>query len=91
MAHGVPAVIGTGGSLPELAGAAALRVDPEDVTSIFTGLEKLLADRSLRDKLGAAGKRRATRFTWRRAAAKTREVLRRIGSPAPSPASRTMV
>jgi glycosyltransferase involved in cell wall biosynthesis len=90
MAHGIPAVVGSGGSLPELAGDAAIRVDAEDVSSIAAGLEKLLADRSLRDKLGAVGKRRAARFTWKRAAAKTREVLRRIGSPATSPASRTM-
>jgi glycosyltransferase involved in cell wall biosynthesis len=78
MAHGVPAVVGNAGALPELADGAALFVDPEDATSIAGGLERLLADASLREKLGAAGRLRAAGFTWERAAAKTLEVLRRI-------------
>ena len=90
MARGVPAVIGRAGSLPELAGGAAETVDPEDVTSIAAGVERLLADRGLRESLGAAGKRRAAGFTWARAAARTRDVLRRIGARAGSATSRTM-
>jgi glycosyltransferase involved in cell wall biosynthesis len=91
MAHGLPAVVGNVGSLPELADGAALLVDPEDVSSIASGLERLLDDRSLREKLGAEGRRRAADFTWERAAAATREVLRRIAAPeARTPAGRTM-
>ena len=80
MAHGVPAVIGKAGALPELAGGAAIEVDPEDVDAIAAGLEKLLVDEGLRNKLSAAGKRRAASFTWERAAASTLEILRRIGA-----------
>src|SRR6185437_8472796 len=82
MAHGVPAVVGNAGALPELGEGAAILVDPQDVTSIASGLERLLADASLREKLGATGKRRAAEFTWERAAAATREVLRRVASTA---------
>jgi glycosyltransferase involved in cell wall biosynthesis len=78
MAHGVPAVVGNAGALPELADGAAVPVDPEDVTSIAGGLERLLADAALREKLGGEGRRRAADFTWERSAAATREVLRRI-------------
>jgi glycosyltransferase involved in cell wall biosynthesis len=78
MARGVPAVVGNAGALPELADGAAVLVDPGDAGSIAEGLERLLADASLREKLGAAGRQRAAGFTWERAAAKTREVLHRI-------------
>jgi len=80
MARGVPAVIGSSGALPELAGGTAVEVDPEDVDAIAGALERLLADGALRKKLGEAGKQRAAAFTWDRAAAETVEVLRRIGS-----------
>jgi len=90
MAHGVPAVIGNAGALPELGDGAAILVDPQDVTSIAAGLERLLADASLREKLAAAGKRRAAEFTWERAGAATREVLRRIASLAETQPGRTI-
>jgi len=91
MAHGVPAVIGNAGALPELGDGAAILVDPLDVTSIAAGLERLLADASLRENLGAAGKRRAADFTWERAAAATREVLRRIASRVATQSGRTIL
>jgi len=80
MAHGVPAVIGGAGSLPELAGGSAIEVDPEDIDDIAAGLEKLLSDEGLRNELSAAGKRRAAGFTWEKAAASTLDILRRIGA-----------
>jgi glycosyltransferase involved in cell wall biosynthesis len=80
MSYGVPAVVGNVGALPELAGQAAVLVDPEDVASIASGLERVLADASLRKKLISAGKRRAAEFTWERTANATRDVLRRIAA-----------
>jgi glycosyltransferase involved in cell wall biosynthesis len=88
MAHGVPSVVSGVGAMPEVAKGAAILVDPEDVSSIAGGLERLLADPALREKLGEAGRRRAADFSWERAAATTIEVLRRIGAPVVSP--RTM-
>src|SRR6266852_2101975 len=80
MSHGLPAVVGAAGALPELAGGSAIEVDPEDVDDIAGGLEKLLSDSELRKKLGEAGRRRAADFTWKRAAASTLEALRRIAT-----------
>jgi glycosyltransferase involved in cell wall biosynthesis len=85
MAHGVPAVVGKSGALPELAAGTAIEVDPMDVEAIADGLEKLLIDAALRTRLGAEGMRRAADFTWERAAAITLDVLRRIGSSVRSP------
>ena len=80
MAHGVPAVIGKSGALPELAGGSAIEVDAEDVDALALGLEKLLSDAALRTRLGEAGKARAATFTWEKAAASTLDILRRIGA-----------
>jgi glycosyltransferase involved in cell wall biosynthesis len=82
MAHGVPAVVGAAGALPELALGAAIAVKPDDVGAIAAGLERLLADESLRRKLGAEGRRLAATYTWDRAAVRTLAVLRRIGGQA---------
>jgi len=78
MSHGVPAVVGSTGALPELALGAAISVDGEDVAAIAGGLERLLADEGLRKKLGDEGRRRAQGYTWSNAASRTHEVLRRI-------------
>src|SRR4029077_7955978 len=48
MAHGLPALLGKSGSLPELAGGASVEVDAEDPEAIAAGLEKLLAEAKLR-------------------------------------------
>ena len=80
MSHGLPAVVGEGGSLPELALTAAIVVKPDDVDSIAGAMERLLSDAQLRQKLGDEGKRRAADFTWDRAAEQTLGVLRQIGA-----------
>lgn len=80
MSRGVPAVVGAAGALPELAHGAAITVEPEDVDAIASGLERLLSDAQLRQKLGDEGKRRAADFTWDKAAEQTLAVLRRIGT-----------
>jgi glycosyltransferase involved in cell wall biosynthesis len=82
MSRGLPAVVGAGGALPELALGAAITVKPDDVDAIAGGLERLLADAQLRQKLGDEGRRRSAGFTWDRAAEQTLTVLRRIGAVA---------
>ncbi|MBO0702707.1 MAG: glycosyltransferase family 4 protein [Candidatus Dormibacteraeota bacterium] len=75
MAAGLPALVGNQGSLPELAGGAALEVDPTDVGSIAQGLATLLDDEGLRTRLISAGRQRASGFTWAAAATRTLEVI----------------
>jgi glycosyltransferase involved in cell wall biosynthesis len=80
MARGLPAVVGVAGALPELALGAALTVNAEDEEAIASALERLLADESLRKKLGEEGRRRAKGYTWANAAERTLEVLRRAAA-----------
>lgn len=76
MVAGLPALVGTLGSLPELAGDAALQVDPTDVDAIAAGLERLLDDDGLRSLLAERGRARATQFTWEAAAGRVLTVAR---------------
>jgi glycosyltransferase involved in cell wall biosynthesis len=65
MACGTPVVTSMGTAMEEVAGGAAVLVDPLDVSSIATGVRDAL---SRRDELAAAGLARASGFTWGRAA-----------------------
>lgn len=78
MARGLPAVVGASGALPELAGDAAVLVDPENVDDIAAGLEKVLSDRELRERLRELSLERVKGFTWERCASLTRKALRDI-------------
>jgi glycosyltransferase involved in cell wall biosynthesis len=78
MGHGLPAVVGAAGALPELGVGAALSVDAEDTNAIAAALERLLADESLRIKLGEEGRRRARGYTWASAAERTLDVLHHV-------------
>jgi glycosyltransferase involved in cell wall biosynthesis len=82
MAHGVPVVAGNAGALPELVGEAGVLVDPDSSDAIARGLETVLADAALRTSLGEEGRRRAAGYTWRVAAEKTTQVLRRVAGAA---------
>jgi glycosyltransferase involved in cell wall biosynthesis len=78
MGHGLPAVVGAAGALPELAAGAALSVEAEDPSAIAGAMERLLADASLRRQLGEEGRRRARGYTWASAAERTLDVLHRV-------------
>ena len=75
-AAGVPVMTSNVSSLPEVAGEAAVLVDPADVDAIATALSELVADEDLRAVLSAAGVARASRFTWEATARATAAVLR---------------
>jgi glycosyltransferase involved in cell wall biosynthesis len=77
MARGVPVACSNRSALPEVAGDAALLVDPEDVDAIRTAMERLLTDSALADRLRAAGRERAARYTWERTAELTVDSYRR--------------
>jgi glycosyltransferase involved in cell wall biosynthesis len=70
MAHGRPVVAADVGGLRDLVvdGETGYLVPPRDVAALREALERLLADRELRRRLGDAGRRRAAeRFSWERA------------------------
>ena len=91
MACGTPVITSTAGSLPEVAGDAALLVDPGNVNAIAQAMMGILTDEHLSRSLCARGLERARRFSWEEtargmvaayaAAAKT-TVRREVSEPA---------
>ncbi|MEI7772376.1 MAG: glycosyltransferase, partial [Chloroflexales bacterium] len=74
-ACGVPVVVSDASSLPEVVGAAALRVPPDDVLGWAAALGRVLGDARLRADLRAQGLARAAHFSYRRVAEETLAVL----------------
>lgn len=68
MGVGTPVICSNTSSLPELAGDAALMVDPEDVKALLAQMSRLAADSELREALIERGYEQASKFTWERAA-----------------------
>jgi glycosyltransferase involved in cell wall biosynthesis len=75
LAAGVPVVTSNVSSLPEVAGDAAVLVDPLDVGSIRAGIDEALRRA---EELRAAGPRQAAGFSWERTARETLSVLRSL-------------
>jgi glycosyltransferase involved in cell wall biosynthesis len=75
-AAGVPVLTSNLSSLPEVAGDAALLVDPTDEDAIARGITLLLDDEDLRSGLVERGRERLRLFTWERCALQTAETLR---------------
>ena len=84
MACGVPVVTSNVSSMPEVAGDAALLVDPRDVDGLAAAIVRVLRDEELRDRLRGAGVARARRFSWEATARQTLDAYAAvIEEPAP--------
>ena len=80
MACGVPVLTSNTTSLPEVAGDAALLVNPESVDEIRVGIERLVHDEALRTELIAKGLERAKLFSWDAVAARVQAVLDEVAN-----------
>ncbi len=71
MACGIPVVTSNVSSLPEVAGDAAIYIDPHSVDALVDGIRKILSDEDLRKSCIRKGLERSKSFTWERCAIKT--------------------
>lgn len=78
MLCGAPLVASDSSSIPEVAGDAALLVDPHKVDAHVEAIDGLLRDESARAELIARGRVRGRTFTWRAAAEKLRGYLEEL-------------
>jgi glycosyltransferase involved in cell wall biosynthesis len=86
MASGVAVITSNTTSLPEVAGDAALTVDPHDSTELSAAILCLLADPRRRALLAERGLQQAQRFTWRASAQSLVGVYRQhFAEAAPQP------
>ncbi|TET43911.1 glycosyltransferase family 1 protein [candidate division TA06 bacterium] len=78
MACGKPVLTSNRGAMADVAGDSALLVNPEDVNDMAEGLYRLISDDELRERLKLAGRKRASTFTWEKAARATLDVYDRV-------------
>jgi glycosyltransferase involved in cell wall biosynthesis len=76
MACGTPTITSTTSALPEVAGDAAVLVDPENVGDLGKALVQVLENEGLRETLKTKGFKRVKDFTWKRAASATLAIYR---------------
>ncbi len=83
MQCGCPVVTSNVSALPEIAGDAAIYVDPGDVNSIAAGIQRILVDPDLRQTLRRRGLARAEQCRWSEVVEKTLAEYRRVMAEVP--------
>jgi len=78
MAAGVPVVTSNRSALPEVAGAAAILVNPDDTEALGQALRELARNEELRNEMVRLGTGRARLFTWAKAVRETWDVYRKV-------------
>jgi glycosyltransferase involved in cell wall biosynthesis len=78
MAAGLPVVCSSGSALAEVAGDAALLVDPHDINGLAHALERLLDDGALARDMRRRGLERSQRFDWGESARRTLAFYRKV-------------
>jgi glycosyltransferase involved in cell wall biosynthesis len=80
MQVGAPVITSSTTAMPEVAGDAALLVDPHDVAAITEAMLRLLNDETLRQALAEKGKKRAKGYTWERTARQYLELYSKLAA-----------
>ena len=78
MACGTPVITSNLSSLPEVAGDAAILIDPYKVEEITDAMQAIANETGLRSHLSQLGLQRATQFSWEKTGQATVEVLKRF-------------
>lgn len=78
MACGTPVVTSPSGSLPEVAGEAAVMVDPLNIEAIADAFWRVVNETDLRQELIVKGLAQTQKFSWQQAAVQTLEVYRNV-------------
>ncbi|MFQ5611323.1 MAG: glycosyltransferase family 4 protein [Anaerolineae bacterium] len=78
MTCGTPTIVSNISAMPEVVGDAALLINPHDTEGLTVAMWRVLTDEDLRANLIAKGLKRASCFSWQRAAEETLAVYRRV-------------
>lgn len=78
MAHRVPVITSNRSALPEVAGEAAILINPENTEDLRAAFEQLIEDPDLRERLVRLGQARAALFNWDRAVHATHAVYQEL-------------
>jgi len=78
MASGTPVLTTKLSSIPEVAGNAAVYINPDDPALLAQAINAILTNKEMRSSLIASGKKQAAMFSWKRTADETVEVYREV-------------
>ena len=78
MALGVPVITSKVSSMPEIAGKAALFVDPSNVDQLVRAMADVLTKPAVAKRLAEAGPEQAKQFSWDTCATETMEVYKKV-------------
>ena len=87
---GLPVITSNTSSLPEVAGDAALLVDPHDVDAIAEAMYRIVTDPDLAAELTRRGHENVKRFSWEKCARETLAVLESVAAQAMIPSVRIL-
>lgn len=77
MASGIPVITSHTSSMPELAGDAAILIDPYNARDLTAALEQLFRSTALEQRMRSRGMERAKSFSWEKAATETLSVFQK--------------
>ena len=77
-ATGTPAIVSNVSSVPEVAGDAAILVDPRNTQEIADAMLKFAADENLKNEYRERGKKQVDKFNWEKCARETLEVYKNV-------------
>ncbi|MBW4620680.1 MAG: glycosyltransferase family 4 protein [Cyanosarcina radialis HA8281-LM2] len=77
MACGTPVITSNLSSIPEVAGDAAILIDPYNVEEMAAAMQAVAEDEKLRSSLSALGLQRASQFSWAKTGRSTVEILQK--------------
>jgi len=78
MSSGTPVITSNVSSMPEVAGDAALLIDPHDPSSIANGMQEVISNTQLREDMISKGFERTKEFSWKKTADHIYEELKKI-------------
>jgi glycosyltransferase involved in cell wall biosynthesis len=78
MKVGTPVITSKLTAMPEVAGGAAVLVDPYDIEEMVSEMSKLLQNNKLRERLGKKGMERASHYSWERTSEQYLELYKKV-------------
>jgi glycosyltransferase involved in cell wall biosynthesis len=78
MSYGKPCMVSNKSSIPEVVGDAALLVNPASIDEMSEGIEKIVINYELKEKLSQLGLKNINRFSWENCASESRELYKSL-------------
>ena len=75
---GIPVISSNVSSIPEVAGEAAILINPDSVSDLVQAIEKVVGDKKLREELSQKGREQSQKFSWQKTAEETLAIYKEV-------------